>query len=364
MNILLVTLYSLERNTSVAISNISITKGLLELGHKLTWAMPNWAKCETLFDPTQVRIVRIPGEDQPRDAGFVRNRLRSHFGMLDFTRSYLRELRDTPIPDEYYDLVISTSDPKTSHVFTARLLRHVRYGRWIQHWGDPLLGDITRNFWWPQWCVKLYERNILRKADKVVYVTPFTCRALQTAYPKMAHKIFFIPLPVDMCATKTVPQPNLLRIAYLGDYNPVFRDLRPLYDACAGMDAVRLTIAGHGPKFPPLPTIKMLSRVPQNQALEIENDADVIFCVCNKRGTQIPGKILYKASSDKHILIAVEREGSDEMKQYLDSYGRFVVCDNTPESIATALESLRGRPHDYVTPERLLPSNIANEIMQ
>lgn len=42
MNVLLVTLFSLERNTSVAISNISITKGLLELGHKLTWVMPQW----------------------------------------------------------------------------------------------------------------------------------------------------------------------------------------------------------------------------------------------------------------------------------------------------------------------------------
>lgn len=50
MNILLVTLFSLERNTSVSISNINITKGLLALGYKVTWVMPNWAQCETEFD--------------------------------------------------------------------------------------------------------------------------------------------------------------------------------------------------------------------------------------------------------------------------------------------------------------------------
>ena len=364
MNILLVTLFSLERNTSVAISNINITKGLLALGHTITWVMPHWAQCETVFDASQVRIVRVPGCDQSRDVSLIRNRIRSHFGMLDFTRSYLRQVRNTPIPDEFFDVVISTSDPKSSHVFTSRLLRHVRYGRWIQHWGDPLLDDITRNFWWPRWCVKMYERNILRKPDKVVYVTPFTCEAQCSAYPKMAHIFTYIPLPADMCVTATVPRMGKMHVAYLGDYHPGFRNLRPLYNACAGLDFVSLTIAGHGPKYPTLPSIKVLPRIPQDQALEIENDADVIFCVCNMRGTQIPGKILYKASSDKHILIAVEKELHDEMRAFFESFGRFEVCDNTSRSIAKALQTLRNRPHDYVTPECLLPVNIASQILQ
>ena len=364
MNILLITLYSLERNTSVAISNINITKGLLELGHQVTWVMPHWAQCETEFDDSQVRIIRVPGEDEKRHTGFLRNKLHSHFYMLDFTRPYLRQVRKTQIPDEFYDVVISTSDPKTSHVFTARLLRHVRYGRWIQHWGDPLLGDITRNFWWPQWYIKCYERSIIRKADKIVYVTPFTCDTQRKEYPKMAHKIAFIPLPADMHGTETVEQDGLLRIAYLGDYNPAFRNLRPLYNACSKMDSISLTIAGHGPAYRSLPNIKVLPRIPQDQALEIENDSDVIFCVCNKRGTQIPGKILYKASSDKHILVAVEKESHDEMCKYLESYNRFVVCDNTSASISEALQSLRSKIHNYVTPERLLPINIAREILQ
>ena len=364
MNVLLITLYSLERNTSVAISNINITKGLLALGHKLTWVMPNWTPCETLFDESLVRVVRVPGEDQPIEVSFLRSRLRSHFGMLDFTRSYLRKVRKTKIPNEYYDVVISTSEPKTSHVFASRLLRRVRYGRWIQHWGDPLYGDITRNFWWPNWCIKLYEWNVIRKADKVVYVTPFTCYVQRIEHPKMAHKIAFVPLPSDMHTTKTVEIPNQLRVAYLGDYNPVFRNLRPLYDACADLDFVYLTIAGYGPTYPTLSNVTILSRIPQDEAMKIEEDADVIFCVCNKRGTQIPGKIMYKVSSDKHILIAVEHELHDEMCEYFESFNRFVVCDNTPKSIAEALQLLRNRPHDYVAPERLLPINIVKEILK
>lgn len=364
MNILLITLYSLERNTSVSISNINITQGLLALGHRITWVMPNWPRCETIFDASQVRIVRIPGHDLKRDLGYVRNRLNSHFGMLGFTRSYLRQLKQTHVPDEFFDVVISTSDPKTSHVFTSRLLKHIRYGRWIQHWGDPLLGDISRNFWWPRWYVNNYEKRILRKADKVIYVTPFTCEAQRKEYPGMAEKFAFIPLPADMCATVTDSQSDILRVAYLGDFNPRIRDLGPLYQACASMEDVFLAIAGNGPMFPPAQNVSVHSRIPQEQALKIENEADVIFCVCNKRGTQIPGKILYKASSDKHILIAVEGELMDEMKHYFVSFNRYTVCENTPESIVAALESLRNRAHAYTTPDCLLPVNVAKEILR
>jgi hypothetical protein len=363
MNILLITLFSLERNTSVAISNIGITNGLLSLGHRVTWVMPSWNKCGTNFDASEVRIIRIPGHDQSRNVSIFRSRIRSHFGLLDFTRSYLRQVRNTIIPDEFYDIVISTSDPKSSHIFTLRLLRHVRYGRWIQHWGDPLLGDITRNFWWPKWCIKLYEWNIIRKADKIVYVTPFTCAAQQKEYPKLAKKISFIPLPADMYLTKTTQENGQLRIAYLGDYDPKFRNLRPLYDACANMKNTSLTIAGYGPKYPETPMIRIFSRIPQEKALQIENESDVIFCVCNNRGTQIPGKIFYKASTDKHILVAIEKELHDEMRSYLESYGRYEICDNNPDSIKNALESLRCRPHKYTTPDRLLPISIASLIL-
>ncbi len=363
MNVLLITLYSLERNTSVAISNINITKGLLALGHDVTWIMPNWERCETEFDFSQVRIVRVPGCDQSRNVGFVRRKLRSHFDMLDFTRPYLHQWRKVEIPNEYFDLVISTSDPKTSHIFTSKLLKKVKYGRWIQHWGDPILDDITRNFWWPKCCIKFYERNIIRKADKVIYVTPFTCEAQKKAYPKLAHKISFVPLPADMYTTETQQYKDNLKVAYLGDYNPVFRNLLPLYDACASLDFVSLTIAGHGPKFDDQTNIKVLPRIPQDQALEIENNSDVIFCACNKRGTQIPGKILYKTSSDKHILVAVEQEYREEMARYFESYERFVVCENNKESIVEALKKLRYRPHDYTTPKRLLPENIVKEIL-
>lgn len=363
MNVLLITLYSLERNTSVAISNINITKGLLSLGHNVTWVMPYWMRCETEFDSSKIRIIRVPGNDLSRDVGFIRRKWRSHFDLLDFTRSYLCAWRKVQIPNEYFDVVISTSDPKTSHIFTFKLLKKVNYGQWIQHWGDPMLGDITRNLWLPEWFVKFYEWNIIRKADKIIYVTPFTSEAQKKAYPKLESKIHFLPLPADMHTTHTNQDLEILKIAYLGDYNPTFRNLRPLYEACSSLDFVRLTIAGHGPSYDSLSNITILPRIPQDQALAIENDADVIFSACNMRGTQIPGKVFYKTSSDKHILIALE-DNKEAMRQYFESFNRFTICDNTKESIIKTLEQLRNKTHLYNIPERLLPENIAKQILE
>ena len=362
MNILMITLFSLERNTSVAISNINITKGLLSLGHKVTWVMPNWDKCETEFDSLPVRVIRVSGRDLNRNVCYMRRKIRSHFEMLDFTKSYILNWRKVQIPDEYYDVVISTSDPKTSHVFTSKILRKIQYGKWIQHWGDPMYGDITRNFWWPNWFIKFYEWNILRKADKIIYVTPFTCQQQQVVHPKLACKISFVPLPADMYITKTIQDPNRLRVVYLGDYSPSIRNLRPLFDACTSLDFVKLVIAGHGPNYPKHPNATILPRIPHSQALEYENSADVIFSACNLRGTQIPGKVMYKTSSDKHILVALEKD-KDVMRSYFDSFNRLTICENTKESIVEALNFLRTRTHEYNTPNRLTPINVAKEIL-
>lgn len=368
MNILIVSLFPLERNTSVANSSISIINGLLELNHQVTIVMPNWPQNETECDLSRLCVIRVPGQpDQPYvSRSKLCGKLHSHFDLLDVTRGYMAHIDDVCVPDEYYDVVLSFSDSKTSHVFTSKLLpkKKIRYGRWIQHWGDPILGDITRNFWWPKWAIKLYESRLIRKADKAVYVTPFTHEMLLTAYPSLRDKLAFVPLPAEMLPIVNHPKSEILRISYLGDYNPAFRNLRPLYEACADMESVELKMAGHGPQYPKCTNVLQLPRVPQQQARQIEDESDVLVCICNKTGTQIPGKIMYKTSTDKHILVAVEKDRHDEMVAYLQSFDRFIICDNTEESIRDAIMKIKTQKVDYKTPERLLPVNVAREILK
>ena len=368
MNILIVSLFPLERNTSVANSSNSIIKGLLALEHQVTVLMPDWSSNDTGRDLSGMRVIRIPGQPDRsynEKSKWVR-KLHSHFDVLDTSRGYLKSIMDVVIPDVYFDVVLSLSDPKVSHIYAKELIRlkKIRYGRWIQHWGDPITGDFTRHYWWPKWAVRLYERGIIRKSDKAVYVTPFTYEMECNEHPRLCKQIAFVPLPADMLPIVECPKSDELRLSYLGDYNPTIRNLKPLYEACVNLDFVRLTIAGHGPTFPSAKNITILPRIPQQQAQQIENNSDVLVCICNLTGTMIPGKITYKASTNKHILVAIEEENYDAMKAYFESYNRYILCCNTAESISVALKGIKEKKADYTTPEQLLPINVAKEILK
>lgn len=368
MNILVVSLYPLERNTSVANSSISIIKGLLALEHRVTVLMPVWPSNDTGCDLSQVRVVRIPGQpDQPyHTKSKWLGKLHSHFDVLDVSRGYLKIIKNVVVPDEYFDVVLSLSDPKVSHIYTFELIRlkKIRYGRWIQHWGDPITGDFTRHYWWPECIIRWYERSIIRRADKTVFVTPFTYQMECEEHPRLSCRIAFAPLPAEMLPIVEVPDSDRLRLSYLGDYNPSIRNLRPLYDACTNLDFTELTIAGYGPAYPSTENITVMSRIPQQQAAEIENNSDVLVCICNITGTMIPGKATYKASTKKHILVALEDENFEVMKAYFESYSRYIICRNTVDSISEALINIRKLKVDYTTPEQLLPINVVRKILQ
>lgn len=367
MNILIVSLYPLERNTSVANSSISIINGLLQLKHKVTIVMPEWPTIETNCDLNQLRVIRIPGQPNKPYSNWLVSKLHSHLDFLDLTRGYLKYVKCVKLPDEYFDVVLSFSDPNASHIFAYRLLKKkkVQYGRWIQHWGDPITGDFTRRYWWPDWYIKLYERSFIRKADKSIYVTPFTYDLLAQEHPSLVHKLAFVPLPAEMLPPVEHPKSEILNISYLGDYNPRIRNLRPLYDACANHPDIHLTMAGHGPKYPDCDNITILPRVPQQQALQIEHESDVLMCVCNLTGCMIPGKIMYKASTNKHIIVALEDDNFEAMKAYFDSFSnRYIICHNTAESIAKALADIKNIKPNYSTPYQLLPTTIAQQILQ
>lgn len=367
MNILVVSLYPLERNTSVANSSISIVKGLLALGHHVTMLMPSWPTNDTGVDLSSVRVVRVPGQPDQHYGAKSKwvGKLHSHFDVLDTARGYMKSIKDVVIPDEFFDVVLSLADPKVSHLYTNKLiqLKKIRYGRWIQHWGDPITGDFTRHYWWPDWAIRLYERSIIRMADKAVFVTPFTYEMECGEHPNLRQRIAFAPLPAEMLPIVDCPKSKDLRLSYLGDYNPSIRNLKPLYDACANKAGIKLILAGHGPAYPQCDNITILPRIPQQQAQQIENESDVIVCICNITGTMIPGKITYKASTNKHILVAVEDDNYEAMKAYFESFNRYVLCRNTVESIAEALEEIKTKKAEYTTPERLLPVNIAKSIL-
>lgn len=366
MNILFVTLFPLERNTSVTISNWGLLRGMKEAGHKVTLIMPEWDR-PGVYDLAGLRVIRISGREYGLSKYWLINKLHNKFWIFDGTRAYLKNAYKVEIPDEYYDVVISTSDPKTSHLFAEKLIkRGLKYGRWIQHWGDPLSGDVSNLYVYPEWVIKMVEKCILKHADKIVYVLPFTKEVQQASYSQLASRIAFVPLPSDESKSEKRREKNsdVTNVVYMGDYISKYRNIIPLYEACRNMDNVYLTIAGSGIlSVPKCENVSISQRVPQPVAQKYESEADVIVAVCNRSGTQIPGKIYYKAHQQKHILVVIDGDNPEAIMNYLKSFNRYELTYNNADAIKEAIRSLENKPSVYACPKELLPINVISQVL-
>lgn len=388
MKILFVTLCSLETNTSVTKSNIGILTGLKELGHDVLIVMPKLDESfnyyDNSYDLTDYKIIRFKSigignkiaalnSSPSKIKKYILSVLRRFYQQLsifDRTKEYLNCASEIPVYETYFDVVISTSDPKTSHLFVERMIKNgLKYGKWIQHWGDPLAGDISSSLIYPQSYIRKIEKDIIKNADKIVYVSPFTEKVQKRNYPNFAEKIHFVPLACDKQIEQTSGSKSdskrILSAVYLGDYSSHIRDIMPLYNAVKNIKNVKLTIAGGTDLIlSNTDNITILPRVKQDKVKELESNASILISIGNLSGTQIPGKLYYAASSQKTILVTVDGDNREEMFKYLNSFNRFEVCNNTEKSITETFEKIAiSEDKIYSIPENLLPKKVALDIL-
>lgn len=387
MKVLFVTLCALETNTSVTKSNLGLLKGLKDLGYDVTIIMPEisdaLAYYDNYYDLSSYKVIRfkcgglgnkVAALNQSSSVlkKYLVRQLRSVYqkiSIFDRTKEYINYASSIPVYEEYYDILLSTSDPKTSHLFAKRMIDSgLKYGKWIQHWGDPLYGDISRSLIYPKFYLKRVEKSIIRNANTIVYVSPFTAEEQKNNYPDFANKIRFVPLACDdeeIDANKNCETLGLVNAVYLGDYSSHIRNIIPLYEAVKRMDNIHLTIAGGTDlSLSSTKNITILPRVSTNTVKELESKASILISIGNLCGTQIPGKLYYSASSQKNILVTIDGDNKDAMFDYLNSFGRFDICDNKCEDIMHALSSIINRgDKSFKTPIRLLPCNVMKEIL-
>jgi len=268
-----------------------------------------------------------------------------------------------------YDIMISSSDPKSSHFFAQKIYEQnrSRIGRWIQYWGDPFALDINQSGG-SAFRVKCAEKKLLRYADKVIYVSPFTLNKQRELYPMYADKMHYLPIPVraKQISDNQKIDNSHLKIGYFGAYKKRDRDIIPLYEA-VNQTNHHLEIVG--PSDVILSSTEHVNvheqvRMPVAYIEEREKETDVLVCICNRSGTQIPGKAYHYAMTNKYVLIILDGEYAEEIRDFLSKYDRYVFCDNNEESIISALNSIDKRPSLRSPCASFDPMNIAEEYIR
>lgn len=386
MDILFLTTSPLEYNSSANMRNIALMKGLHELGHNITTLTAQPSIQSEHFDDYLIHFSfseRYFFESDNKlnsdnyESNNIKTRLKEKIKMplykvytalsiYDPRKRYIFSIDKFNI-NKQYDVLISSSDPKSSHLIAERLInKNPKIAKkWIQYWGDPFADDINKKSIIPKSFILKEEARILSFADKIVYVSPFTLKKQMENIPAASNKMSFLPVPyIEPITFEEKGENKIFTVGYFGDYKSSDRNIIPLYDAIRENGAF-FHVYGNGDiKLEEGMNISINSRKGFDIIKKVEQDCDLLICICNKNGTQIPGKIYHYAATNKPILIILDGENSGVMREYFESFNRYEICENTKEDIKKSMTLIMNEKKKYIPSPYFNPVSIAKMMLE
>ncbi len=358
----------LEYNTSSMLRCKSVINALCELGHSVKCYCPypdtnsKYYSNDYVKNP-KLKVFRFGNKKnsihQPKvDEVKSLKTVVKAFGLKLFhkidvfgsTLLYLPERKriSKSISDNDYDFLISFSDPMPAHMIGKYCKRHNRNIRYIQQWGDPLASDTISKIAQPVWIRKIIEKKLIKDADRICYVSPFTCQEQKRLFPRYASKMVFLPTP-SLSYYDSTPENDKICLGYFGSYNSVARNIIPFYEAAKQNKDVYFYIIGDSDiNLESTENITIINRVSPNELDEYMRKINVIVCLMNLKGNQIPGKVYHDASSSKDILLIKDGEYGTEIQNFLSKYNHYTFVNNDINSICEAIKKY----HDDGIPNR------------
>lgn len=349
-----------EYNTSSMLRCRSIINAMAFLGHSIKVYMPNPDVNSKYYSPQlnlqNVEIFRygkiiqsgyfVPETKKSKSTfkSKIKGALYRIFKRVDVfgaTLLYLPEKKkiSKDIQKGRFDYLFSFSDPMPAHMIGKYCKKHNSNLIYIQQWGDPLSTDTISKVAQPVWLRKIIERSLLKLANRVCYVSPFTTEEQKKIFPKYAEKMFFLPTPsIEYDESRDTDHHNKVCLGYFGSYNSVARNLLPFYNAAVNIkDASFLIVGDSDLDLKSTENVQVISRVPQDELTIYMEKIDVIVCLMNHRGNQIPGKVYHDASSTKDILFIKDGEYGNDIEKFFSKYNHYTFVNNNTDDITAAI---------------------------
>lgn len=385
MKILYITSTPLEYNSSANMRNIAIIKGLQQLGNEVS-SLSSEAVNSSIYSDDISGIINLKSRywlklgaiqsnitnninQRNNFKKIIKNRIYkiyTKFSIYDPKKTLVSKVSKDFIKEKF-DLIISSSDPKSSHLIAEKLieLNPNITKKWIQYWGDPFVGDINKNSIIPANVIKREEKRLIGLCDEVVYVSPFTLEQQQKNYPEYKDKMKFVPIPYIEEKIFTTGSNSKVTLGYFGDYKSSDRNIKPLYETIIKNNDCYLNICGNSDiKLEEKENVSIRPRQKMNVVEELEKNSDILVCICNKKGTQIPGKIYHYAATNKPILIILDGDKKEELRKYFESFNRYKLCENTEEDILKAVKDIINEKVEYKPLTLLSSEKIAKKFIE
>ncbi|CAH0309322.1 hypothetical protein SRABI80_04491 [Peribacillus frigoritolerans] len=183
-------------------------------------------------------------------------------------------------------------------------------------------------------------------------------------FPSISDKFHFLPIPYIKQTSVQNKELKEFDLGYFGDFYSRDRNIQPLYSVAEKYN-FSLKICGNSDV--PIKCnskIKVSPRINYDLVKKYEGESEILVCICNTNGTQLPGKIYHYAASTKPILVILDGERSMHIKEYLEKFDRYIICFNTEESIKEAINSIKNSNKEYDPSPFFAPIRIAKGILE
>jgi len=367
MKILFVTAYEVDYDSSVNIANQALIKGFIDAGCDVSTisAFKHKGNINNLKIHGRELTKRYNLNDDNNEArdkkekfsffksirnkllSFLYKRIYLKFRIYDLDFELVKLANKFKINEEF-DLMISVSDPKLTHLIASRLVKKNPNlcKKWFQYWNNPFASDINKENIMPRRLVAFEEKRVIKKCDKVIYVSPLTLADNQKKYSGLKEKMIFLPTPYLEEVMYPAKHNKEYTIGYFGDYRSTTVNIMPLYNVCKEND--KLIICGDSNlTLEENDHVSIFSRTDLKKMSKYEAKCDLLVCICTKKGNQISAKPIWCARTNKKILIILDGNRKEEIKKYFDSYNRFYFCNNDEESIKITINRIKTNDREF-----------------
>ena len=353
--ILFITTAYVLKNSSAAIRNNSLVKGLVELGYEVDVYTIRWPQYlfssffasekngNIHFDqlPNLIRISQLKQFEKPLRSISCLAKIRKFFKQIIFFFFFCYEWKSLIEVGNLrqYKCLITSSDHKSSHFVGMKIKRLVPTLLWIQVWGDPWSRDVNTLLFMRK-LVAYFEKKLLSKSDKIVYVSEVTKNEVIMKYPQFKDKIYYIPRGFYKEVDTSYVEVTSIKIVYTGvlsyGRNPFVL-----------LDVVSKKLNGHNwvvefygsipielkNRLLDYPFVRVYESVDFESIPTVLASATVLLYLSNKKGSsQIPGKFFDYLGTTKPVLCLVDDE-MEPTSLFLKRFQRCLVLENSETTI-------------------------------
>jgi hypothetical protein len=386
-NILIVTAQAIENSTSSMIRILSIANALAEQGYQID-LITAFSDPDSIYHSEinhinrKINIIRI-GQKKTTKGGKVQGKISASSWVNVISRKLYRKFdlfgasiellfRGQGVDELFYkikyDYLISFSGPVVSHILSNKIIKKMEHKPYyIQQWGDPLTLNMADRTIVPSFIKRFIEYTLLKHSDKICYVSPITLMDQKLVFKDLSRKMSYTPTPSQFHEIKNMEIENgELRLGYFGSYNSVARNISPLYQVISSLNNTRLLLVGDSDiKLQSRSNMSIESRVSKHVTNKLMTGCDVLICLLNISGNQIPGKVFHYSGTSKEILIVLDGENREKIKRYFSKYNRYSFCENNTGSISEAIKRYLNNGVPERSPlEKFSPGIVAIELLK